>query len=244
MDGLVKVKSSNFGTITCDYYSNGQGEFFMTRKQIGQALEYADAQKAIDNLHSSHKERLNKFSVTLKSRGTDGKLYDTCFYSARGVYEICRWSHQAKADDFYDHVYDILEGLRLGYLKLSTEHSSLHWQQTRKESKLNRLQETDEIKRFIEYATKQGSRTPDRYYTNFSLLADKAAGIKPKQRDNATVSQINNLILAENIINQVIKIGIKQGWYYKDIYKACKGRIEEFREIAYLNVQIKENALT
>lgn len=124
------------------------------------------------------------------------------------------------------------------------EHSSPHWQQTRKESKLNRLQETDEIKRFIEYATKQGSRTPDRYYTNFSLLADKAAGIKPKQRDNATVSQINNLILAENIINQVIKIGIKQGWYYKDIYKACKGRIEEFREITYLNVQIKENALT
>lgn len=124
------------------------------------------------------------------------------------------------------------------------EHSSPHWQQTRKESKLNRLKETDEIKRFIEYATKQGSRTPDRYYTNFSLLADKAAGIKPKQRDNATVSQINNLILAENIINQVIKIGIKQGWYYKDIYKACKGRIEEFREITYLNVQIKENALT
>lgn len=125
-----------------------------------------------------------------------------------------------------------------------TEHNSLHWQQTRKESKLNRLQETDEIKRFIEYATKQGSRTPNLYYTNFSLLADKAAGIKPKQRDNATVSQINNLILAENIINQVIKIGIKQGWYYKDIYKACKGRIEEFREITYLNVQIKENALT
>lgn len=124
------------------------------------------------------------------------------------------------------------------------EHNSQHWLQTRVESKSNRKKESDEIKQFVEYATTQGSKTPNRYYTNFSLLADKAAGIEPKKRNNATVNQINNLILAENIIHQVIKTGMKQEMYYKDIYKACKERIEQFREITYLDVQMKEKALT
>lgn len=72
-NSLQKVSNSVFGTIVCDYYSDGKGEFFMTRQQIGQALEYADPQKAIDNIHNAHKDRMNKFSVTLKLRGTDGK---------------------------------------------------------------------------------------------------------------------------------------------------------------------------
>lgn len=236
MNKLVKVESSNFSNIICDYYSNGQGEFFMTRRQIGQALEYADPQKAIDNLHNSHKARLDKFSVTLKSRGTDGKLYNTCFYSAKGIYELCRWSRQKKADEFYDHVYDILEGLRLGYLKLSEEHNSPHWQATRLESKSNRKLETDEIKIFVAYATEQGSKNAEKYYCNLSKLANKAVGIEADSRNGATINQLNNLILIEHIIGEVIKQEIKRNIYYKDIYKACKKRIEQFKEVAYLMV--------
>lgn len=44
--------------------------------------------------------------------GTDGKLYDTHLYTAKGVYEICRWSRQTKANAFYDFVYEVLESLR------------------------------------------------------------------------------------------------------------------------------------
>ncbi|SNR85569.1 BRO family, N-terminal domain [Anaerovirgula multivorans] len=84
----------------------------LTKKQIGRALDYSDAQKAIDNLHKRHKERLDKFSVTLKLRGTDGKEYNTTVYSPKGLYEICRWSRQPKADAFMDWVWDIIESLR------------------------------------------------------------------------------------------------------------------------------------
>lgn len=90
------MKNSNFGTVICDYYGNGKGEFFMTRQQIGQALEYENPQKAIDNIHAKHRDRLNKFSVTLKVRATDGKMYETTLYSAKGVYEIWRWNRQPK----------------------------------------------------------------------------------------------------------------------------------------------------
>lgn len=119
MGSLALVKSANFGNVQCDFFSSDNKEILMTREQIGRALEYSNPQKAIDNLHSRYKDRLDRFSVTLKLRGTDGKMYDTYLYSARGVYEICRWSRQPKADAFYDFVYDILESLRTGQAPLT-----------------------------------------------------------------------------------------------------------------------------
>lgn len=126
---------------------------------------------------------------------------------------------------------------------LLQEHNSLHWQNTRLESKSSRLRETDKIKEFIQYAKKHGSQHADTYYITFSKLANKAVGISSKQREKASINQLNNLILIENIINRVIQIGIEEKVNYKSIYQACKERIEQFREITYLNVQIKENAL-
>lgn len=116
------------------------------------------------------------------------------------------------------------------------EHTSPHWQQTRLESKSNRKMETDEIKMLVAYATEQGSKNADRYYCNLSKLANKAVGIDSHSRDEANVNQLNNLILIENIIGNVIREGIQQDFYYKDIYKACKARIEQFRKIAYLKI--------
>lgn len=100
MTQLTLVKNSQFGTLKCNYYGNAKGQFFMTRQQIGEALEYADPQWAIDKIHKAYKNRLDKFSVTTKLVATDGKKYETILYSAKGIYEICRHSHQPKADDF------------------------------------------------------------------------------------------------------------------------------------------------
>lgn len=234
MPNLVIVKNSKFAAITCNYYSDGKGQFFMTRQQIGEALEYNNPLDAIYRIHERHKKRLDQFSVIDKLTSADNKKYETYLYNAKGVYEICRWSHQPKADDFYDHVYDILEGLRLGYLKLEVEKQTTHWQNTRLESKANRRLETDEIKRLVEYAKSQGSKNADKYYITFSKLANKAVGLDSGQRDNTTARQLNNLTLIENIINNVIKDGITKKVFYKEIYQDCKNRINSFLSVAYL----------
>lgn len=65
---LQLVKTENFNDITCDFYS-AEDDIWMTRKQIGEALEYSDPQKAIDNLHNRYRDRLDKYSVTLKLGG-------------------------------------------------------------------------------------------------------------------------------------------------------------------------------
>lgn len=110
---LEIIKSENFGEMKCDFYKNEKGEVFVTRTQIGEALEYSNPNDAIRIIHNRNKERMDKFSVPFKMNGVK-----TYMYNAKGIYEICRYSNQPKANDFYDWVYDVLESVRTtgGYI--------------------------------------------------------------------------------------------------------------------------------
>ena len=117
------VKREKFGGMEVDFYRNENNEVFMTRNQIGEALEYANPNDAIRLIHRKNNERLDAHSVTFKLNGTDGKLYNTTLYNEKGIYEIMRKSNQPKADEFYDFVYDIVEGLRKGELQVTQKPS-------------------------------------------------------------------------------------------------------------------------
>jgi len=112
MTELRLITTEKFCNMECDFYRNNKDDVLITREQIGSALEYSDPQKAIDKLHSRHKERLSKFSVTTKVTGTDGKVYNTMLYTPKGIYEICRWSQQPNANAFIDWVWGILDKIR------------------------------------------------------------------------------------------------------------------------------------
>lgn len=116
MNNLKLITTEKFGDLNCNFYRNMNDDILLTREQIGTALEYSDPQKAIDNIHSKHKDRLDNLSVTLKTRATDGKHYNTTFYTQRGIMEICRWSRQKRANEFMDWVWDIIEKYRNGEL--------------------------------------------------------------------------------------------------------------------------------
>lgn len=122
MNNLQIVKSAQFGEVQCDFYSN-EKEIFVTREQVGQALEYDSPRIAITKIHNRHKERLDKFSVVTKVVSTDGKSYDTYLYSAKGIMEICRWSQQKKADEFMDWTWEVMDSLRKGEtVNIATDH--------------------------------------------------------------------------------------------------------------------------
>lgn len=119
--------------------------------------------------------------------------------------------------------------------QLLLEKQTEQWQQTRLQSKANRRLETDEIKELIEYAKAQGSKNMEKQgYVIYSKLANKVCGIN--DRNNATVSQLNNLVLVENILKNCIKNGIEENKHYKEIYQDCKNRLNQFLEITYLKI--------
>lgn len=111
------------------------------------------------------------------------------------------------------------------------EKQTKQWSDTRLANKENRLKETDVIKLLVDYAKEQGSQNADKLYIVYTKLAKSVIG---SNRDNTSVTDLNNLTLVESIILQTIRIDMSMGMHYKDIYKDCKSRIDQFAEIAYL----------
>ena len=116
--------------------------------------------------------------------------------------------------------------------KFIAERHTQEWVETRRQGKLTRKAETDVIKELVEYAKVQGSTHSDMLYMTYSKLANALAGVK--NRDQATVMQLNNLSIFENIILQMIRSGIDKGLGYKDIYKECKSRCSDAKDIAMI----------
>ena len=114
----------NFGDLEIQVYENpqvghskAQDDFWMTREQVGTALEYGDPTKAIDNIHKRNADRLDPLSSTLNLRvevGNHTQMRQMCVYTLRGVMEICRYSKQPKANAFMDFCWDVITALMRG----------------------------------------------------------------------------------------------------------------------------------
>lgn len=118
MNNLQLIKSEHFGAVECDVYNDGK-ELYMTREQIGRALEYANPRESIKNIHSRNRERLEKFSRGYQIDTPSGKQNVTV-YNRKGVMEICRWSQQPKADAFMDWAWEVMDNLITRKTKIVT----------------------------------------------------------------------------------------------------------------------------
>ena len=172
---LKLVKHGEFLGTVCDFYVDEENNIYMSRTQIGYALQYKQPQHAILMVHQRHKERLDKFSVEIRGSQFVTPIYknknaDKVFmYSERGIYEVCRWSNQKVADEFNDWVYETIQSIKKNGYYISSEKDN-KWLGIRNESKQARRYETDQIKLFVEYAKEQGSKSADRYYVLFTKL--------------------------------------------------------------------------
>ena len=111
--------------------------------------------------------------------------------------------------------------------KLIREKSTAAYRLSDQEERTTRRAETDVIKEFVEYARAQGSTHADYYYTNYTRLAYKAAGITDKM--TAAGLQLDDLALVEHLIAHTLRTGMAAGRSYKDIYVDCKQRLETMK---------------
>lgn len=118
--------------------------------------------------------------------------------------------------------------------KLLAERNTKDWIETRQQGKMTRKSETDVIKELVEYAKDQGSTHSHMLYMTYSKLANRMVGIKGKERDFATTIQLNNLNIFENIILNLIRVGMSQEMDYHDIYRLCESRCVQAKEVAMI----------
>ena len=55
------VKQEKFAGLDVGFYQDENGDVYMTRNQIGEALEYSNPQRAMSDIHNRNKERLDGF---------------------------------------------------------------------------------------------------------------------------------------------------------------------------------------
>lgn len=230
---LKLVKHGEFLGTVCDFYVDEENNIYMSRTQIGYALEYKNPSKGIENVHNRNYKRMDKFSIKITGAQIEGgskhidpnsEMY---MYIERGIYEICRKSAQPVADDFNDWVYDTIESIKKnGYYIASKKDSK--WLGIRNESKQARRYETDQIKLFVEYAKGQGSKSADRYYVLFTKLINSKIGIQSGKRDELSQETLMELKSLETLVKMRIRKLMEKKTPYKKIYQDVKMLVEEF----------------
>lgn len=133
--------------------------------------------------------------------------------------------------------------------KLSRGVASIEWNKAREEGKLARKVETDVIKMFVEYATKQGSKNANFYYANITkgtykalFIIERGSNIKGV-RDVLSTFQLNQLNTAEIIVQKAIAEHMEIGTHYKDIYKIAVSRVEELAHLLGKQLPGQDNVL-
>lgn len=230
---LKLVKQGKFLGTICDFYVDEENNIYMSRTQIGYALQYKDPANAIKNIHNKNHDRFDKYSVTLtgaqfepplKNNSKAQKVY---MYNEFGIYAMCARSRQAVADNFNDWVADVISSIRKNGYYIASEKDN-QWLGIRKESKQARKYETDQIKLFVEYAKGQGSRNADRYYIILTKLINSKLGIQGGRRDNVSQETLMELKALETLLKMRIRKLMESDIPYKEIYQDVKKMVEEF----------------
>ena len=206
MTNLKLITTETFGDLSCNFYRNMNDDILLTREQIGIALEYSDPIKAIQNIHSKHKDRLDDLCIHIKSETFDtpqsdggrknNLLTERVYYTERGIMEICRWSRQPKANIFMDWVWDIIEKYRHNELQpnlqpLIDSLSILTQTITTMQQDISTLKESQSAKKLPE-------KKYSRWKTNiFNKLNTLLSYVNTHSEENLKLSEIIHLVIQE-----------------------------------------------
>ena len=193
---MTVITSKHFGALNVDVYQNDKHQYYMTREQIGTALEYNNPNDAIRIIHSRNADRLDPLSTSFKLNGVEGgvtKVRNIITYNLRGVMEICRLSRQPKADAFMDFCWDIMESLMRGDSVLATPKMDAALSKEFIDVRLHALFDSmkslqDELKstrKDLSEQIEEARATSNEALNVISSVSQCVHQIKDKQMDNA-----------------------------------------------------------
>ena len=180
---------------------------------------------AIRKLECSDSFRLLNFKES-SYLNEQGKSQPMFIITEKGFSMLAMGFTGKRAAEWREKYVDAFDSMKTALI----QRQSAEWQESRHQGKQIRRQETDYIKRLVEYATTQGSRNASWYYRNFTELAYRALGFQGEHRpirELLTPQQQAALTLIESAVSETIKTGIEQLRPYKEIYRAAAGRVWE-----------------
>ena len=188
--------------------------------------EHRNVLQSIDNLLIAENSAVKEMFKESTYKANNGQMYRKFYMNRDGFSVLTMGFTGQKALEWKLQYIDAFNRME----SIIREKATPEWQESRRTGITARKTETDAIKRLCEYATVQGSTHSKQLYTNYTKLANKAAGIT--DRTTATGLQISILTAAEVIIAQTISLGIEQNKPYREIYQDCKRKLNVFQGVS------------
>lgn len=195
-NSMTVIISKPFGALNMDVYEDSKHQYYMTREQIGTALEYSDPRIAIYKIHQRNADRLDPLSSVTKlvtQVGNHTEERELFCYNLRGVMEICRFSRQPKADAFMDFCWGIMESLMRGDTVLATPQMDAALSKEFIDVRLHALfdsvknlqSELDSTRKDLSEQIEEARATSNEALNVISSVSQCVHQIKDKQMDDA-----------------------------------------------------------
>ena len=197
---------------------------------------HADILKVIRKTVSQLPEKFSRGNFSESEFTNDrGRTYK-CFEMSRDAYSIIVMGLTGKSALLWKVKF--IEAFNAMEAELVSKTSGIEWKQARMQSKAARLSVIDTIKDFVNYATRQGSKSASTYYGNITKMEYKALELISKNekipkgfRDTLDSMQLCFLSTAEQIAKESIKQGMDHKLHYKEIYIDAKRKVQSYADV-------------
>ena len=196
---LVTTREFNGVALQCYRDEVNQEDFWATREQIGQLLNYENPRVSIANIHNRNKRRLDKFSRVINLITVEaGRNVEREFtvYNFKGLLEICRYSNQPKANAVIDFLWEVADEIRQKGLYLSPQ------------AKENFISNPDFIIKLCEEIKAERAKSLE-LQTQNNVLAAQVESDKPKVAFADAVDSSKTSILIGSLAKLLCQNGIK-----------------------------------
>jgi phage regulator Rha-like protein len=189
-------------------------------------------------LINNHKERFESFSVLKTGKRKEGRgrpIEEYWLTEDQFIFLGTLLRNSEAILDFKQTLVKEFAKTRKQLLATRTNQQNQEWLTHRELGKKQRLELTDIICEFTEYAKSQGSQNADKYYMIISRMANSLLfifqGNYQNTRNLLTPEQLITMASAEKIIGKGLRDGMKAKTFYKDIYARIRKNVFIFAEL-------------
>lgn len=204
-----------------------------------------------ENLEVPHKELLKTVKRTLGKVEKQGAqrtivFLESSFKNKQGrtypMYEMNEDAYMLLAMQLsqYDNAFAVQIAIIKAFRSMAialVNQQNISWIEARQNGKIARVAETDIIKEFVDYATKQGSQSAKMYYMNITKMTNKALEfmIQDKTgvpiRDLSSLDNLGFIMALDKRAGSAIEYGMANQMHYKDIFHYAKAEVNKLADV-------------
>lgn len=193
--------------------------------------------------------KIQKFAPVSKSGGAGGRPGEEAFLDEiQTTFLITLMRNSERVVNFKERLTVDFFKMRTALANLAAQQRDPAWLDMRKDGKIAQRRKTDTIKKFVEYATQQGSKSANKYYLALAKMENSALFFLEQRfanvREVLIIRQLMIVSMADDVVKKALKDGMEKGLDYKDCYKLAKERVITFAHLAgrspILSLELKE----